>query len=105
MVSNPSEYPWSSHSHYSNARATGLITEHPEYQRLGTSDDERRATFRSLCAEPLQQRLIDQIRTAINTDSAVGSETFMQYAEKQLGRPVRPPKRGRPGKCVTRKLL
>ena len=80
-------------------------TEHPEYQRLGTSDEARRTAFRSLCAESLQERVVEQIRAAINTDSALGSEKFMAYAEEQLGRSVRPPLRGRPPKVVTGKLL
>ncbi|HYR34745.1 MAG TPA: transposase [Burkholderiales bacterium] len=105
MVEHPSEYRWSSHGHYGKALTNGVITEHPEYQRLGTTADERRAAFRSLCADPLQQHAIDRIRVAINTDSALGSESFMQHAEEQLGRSVRPPTRGRPMKSVTGKLL
>jgi putative transposase len=105
IVGHPAAYPWSSHGHYGGAHANGLITEHPEYQRLGRTENERRASFRALCAEPLQPHVIDRIRTAINTDSAVGSEKFMDYAEAQLGRSVRPPTRGRPPKVVTEKLL
>jgi len=105
IVGHPAAYPWSSHGYYSNARADGLITEHAEYQRLGTTADERRGAFRALCSEPLAQRLVDQIREAINTESAVGSETFIERAEETLGRSVRPPKRGRPAKVVTGKLL
>jgi putative transposase len=105
MVKHPSEYPWSSHGHYGEDRANGLITEHPEYQRLGKSEDERRAAFRSLCAEPVSERVVELIRAAINTDSALGSERFMQYAEEQLGRSVHVPTRGRPAKVVTGKLL
>jgi hypothetical protein len=82
-----------------------LITGYPEYQGLGPDDDARRAAFRSLCAEPLPERVVELIRAAINTDSAVGSEKFMQYAEEQLGRSVRIPTRGRPAKVVTGKLL
>src|SRR5579859_2662527 len=101
IVGHPAAYPWSSHAYYGNARPDGLITEHPEYQRLGRSAAERRTSFRALCAEQLPQRLIDQIREAINTDSAVGSENFMERAEEMLGRSVRPPRRGRPAKVVT----
>jgi putative transposase len=105
IVRDPSAYPWSSHGHYAGERPNALITEHPEYQRLGTGDEERRIAFRSFYAETLPQHFVDQIRAAINTDSAVGSETFMQSAEEELGRSVRLPKRGRPPKVVTGKLL
>jgi putative transposase len=105
MVSHPSEYAWSSHGHYGNARTNAIIAEHPEYRRLGMNAEECRAAFRSLCDEPLQQHVIDQIRTAVNTESALGSEKFMQYTEEKLGRSVRVPKRGRPAKVVTEKLF
>src|SRR5689334_2230613 len=105
MVCHPSEYLWSSHGHYGNAGANSLVTEHPEYRRLGMNVHERRAAFRSLCAEPLDQRDVERIRTAINTESALGSEQFMRLAEERLGRPVRVPTRGRPVKAVTEKLF
>jgi len=105
MVGHPSEYPWSSHGHYGNAGANGLISEHPEYRRLGKNGEERRAAFHSLCGEPLDQREVERIRTAINTESALGSEQFMRLAEEKLGRSVRVPTRGRPVKAVTEKLF
>jgi len=105
MVSRAAAYPWSSHLHYLGSRIDPLITPCPQYEALGTSADERRAAFGSLFAVPLEARVLDEIRSAINTDSALGSEQFMQYAEARLGRSVRPPQRGRPRKCVTEKLL
>jgi putative transposase len=105
MVPHAAAYPWSSHVHYAGGRANPLITAYPQYRELGSSDDERHAAFSSLFAVPLEQRVVDQVRTAINTDSALGSERFMQEAEALLGRSVRPPQRGRPRKDVTEKLL
>jgi putative transposase len=105
MVPYAAAYPWSSHVHYMGSRVDRLVTAYPQYRALGASEDERRAAFQSLCATPLEQRVLEQIRTAINTDSAFGSERFMQEAEGQLGRSVRPPQRGRPRKDVTEKLL
>ena len=105
MVDHPSAYPWSSHGHYSSARTNGLINEHPEYERLGKTANERRAFFAALCSTALPQHVVDETRAAINTDCAVGSERFMEDAEAKLGRCVRPPTRGRPLKVVTGKLL
>jgi hypothetical protein len=73
-----------------------VITEHSEYAALGQSTEERRSAFRSLFAGSLPQDVLDTIRTAANTDSALGSEAFMARAEALLGRSVRPPSRGRP---------
>lgn len=91
MVAHAAAYPWSSHLHYAACRVNRLITGYPEYHALGASEQERRSTFRSLFAAPLEPRVLEEIRTAVNTDSAFGSERFMQEAEARLGRSVRPP--------------
>ena len=105
MVPQASQYPWSSHSHFAGSRADPLISEHSLYLALGSSDFERRAAFSTLSSQPLAQRVVEEIRAAINTDSALGSDEFMDHTEAVLGRSVRPPKRGRPAKVVTGKLL
>src|SRR5207249_3259001 len=96
MVKHAGAYAWSSNAHYTGNRAQSLISEYPQYRALGASTAERQTTFRTLCGAPLNQDVVDAIRTAANTDSALGSEEFMQQAEATLGRSVRPPKRGRP---------
>jgi putative transposase len=105
MVRDPADYPWSSHTHYMGLRVSPMITEHPVYLRIATRDSARRAAFRSLFAIALQEEILTRIRTAANTDSALGSEIFMNDAEAMLGRSVRAPARGRPTKVVTGKLL
>jgi putative transposase len=105
LASQPAEYHWSSHRHYAAGQPNRLITEHAVYQRLGRTPSERRAAYLSLYAESLDERLVTHIRDAINSDSAVGSETFLNEAEAALGRSVRLPVRGRPPKSVTGKLL
>jgi hypothetical protein len=72
---------------------------------MGAHPTERRDAYRSLFAAPLEEELIAKIREAINTDSAFGSETFIDEMEARLGRSVRPPIRGRPRKSVTEKFL
>jgi len=105
LVSDPGAYPWSSHSHYATGRPNSLITEHPVYLRLGSTDAERRAAYLPLFAGSMEDRVVARIREAINSDSAFGSETFLDDAEAKLGRSVRLPIRGRPAKSVTGKLL
>jgi len=105
MVAHAGEYPWSSHSHFAGARVDPLITEHPLYLALGSTDSARRTAFGALSNQPLAPHVLDEIRAAINTDSALGSDDFMDQAEATLGRSVRPPRRGRPAKVVTGKLL
>jgi putative transposase len=105
LVSDPVSYPWSSHLHYAANRSNGLITEHPVYLGLGATRSDQRAAYRSLFAASLDEHLVARIREAINTDSAFGSETFIDDAEARLGRSARPPVRGRPPKSVTGKFL
>ena len=105
LVSDPLAYRWSSHAHYLGQHETAMLSDYPEYRALGRCDAERRAAFQSLFDEPLDPHVLDQVRIAINTDSALGSEQFMKDAEAKLGRSVRPPKRGRPPKDVSGKLL
>ena len=105
MVAHAGQYAWSSYSHFTGVRVDPAITEHPLYTALASSTPERRASFAALSNEPLSERALEEIRTAINTDSALGSDEFMDEAEALLGRSVRPPKRGRPAKVVTGKLL
>jgi putative transposase len=106
LVAEPAAYRWSSHSHYAAGRVNKLITEHPVYLGLGSSTPERRAAYLSLYESCLDDRVVARIREAINSNSALGSESFLNDAEATLGRSVRLPRqRGRPTKSVTGKLL
>ena len=105
LVPHAAAYAWSSHLHYSGGRASSLIIEHPVYLQLGGNAAERRAAYLQLFKRSLDERIVAGIRQAINTDSAFGSEGFLEEAEAVLGRSVRLPVRGRPPKSVTGKLL
>ena len=105
LVVNPAAYPWSSHNYYASGRPNGLITEHPVYLSLGSTPAERRAAYLSLFTQALEDAVLARIREAINSDSAFGSDAFLDDAEAKLGRSVRLPVRGRPLKSVTGKLL
>jgi putative transposase len=98
MVVRPAAYPWSSHAHYAGRRTDQLITAHEQFLALGSGIEERRSAFDSLFSIALSDHVLATIRTAANTDSALGSEAFMTRAEALLGRSVRPPTRGRPKK-------
>ena len=105
MVGDPMDYSWSSHAHYMGARPSKIIREHAVFRSLGATEDERSSEYRLICALPLEASVVERIRKAINTDSALGTDGFLDHVESELGRSVRPPKRGRPRKIVTEKLL
>ena len=96
LADRPIAYRWSSHHHYAAGIPDRLITEHALFTGLGATDTERRAAFRSLFEEQLDEQTLKQIREAANTCSGLGSEAFLARAESAVGRRVRPPKRGRP---------
>jgi putative transposase len=104
LVDDPGAYPWSSHSHYVGNRTNDLLTEHEVFKALGGTPAERLTAFKKLFALPMNEE-INTIRAAVNSDSAVGSEQFLQELENALGRSVRVPRRGRPANSVTGKLL
>jgi len=105
IVTDPAAYPWSSHTHYASGRADRLVTEHAVYLSLGSTPAERRVAYLSLFAQSIDDEVVARIREAINSDSAFGSDAFLDDTEAKLGRSVRLPVRGRPAKSVTGKLL
>lgn len=98
LVSHPGDYTWSSHLHYAAGRPDGLITVHPSFLSLGNTPAERQEAFRALFLEELDQKTLAEIRAAVNAGCALGSESFLSTMETTLGRPLRPPRLGRPAK-------
>jgi putative transposase len=90
LAAHPGDYPWSSHSHYAGGKANDLISEHAAFLALGENPAERRAAFRALFQEELEEATLAKIREAINTGCPLGS-------------PARR-KRGRPAKAVPEEL-
>ena len=96
LSAGPADYRWSSYRHYAHGVRNALVTPHELVQRLALNDEESREAYRDLFREPLAQALIDRIRQATNKGWPLGGEAFVGRVEALLGRPARPPKRGRP---------
>jgi putative transposase len=95
LVRNAADYAWSSYRHSAFGIRNPLVTPHEIFTALGRDDDERRAAYAALFAEPLPAREIEKIREATNKGWPLGSETFVSRIESALGRVARPQKRGR----------
>ena len=98
MVEHPSEYRWSSYRANGEGRTNPLLTPHPEYRRLGTSDPERQAAYRALFLAHLDPEAVENIRNATNGNYALGDSRFQQEIAHMLKRRVTRGRSGRPSK-------
>jgi putative transposase len=98
MVQHPGDYPWSSYRVNGQGEHNELISPHPEYIRLGWSDESRFASYRELFRTHVEPELIDEIRTATNGNYALGNERFKDEIANMLKRRVAPGRPGRPKK-------
>jgi putative transposase len=65
MVREARDYAWSSHRRYVDGREDPTLTAHECFLRLGQSALERMDAYRRLCAEELDQSVVDRLRVAI----------------------------------------
>ena len=91
---DPSDYPWSSYRHNVLGEANDMVVLHPEYQRLGESNEARQAAYRELFRYQLSENNITEIREATNKAWVLGNDRFKQRIQEQLGRRVEPKARG-----------
>jgi putative transposase len=98
LVSQPSEYPWSSYAHHAGIKPDPLITGHSLYWALGNTPFDREASYRVLMDQGVAQKDIAAITEATLKGWPLGSESFKTLLAKQTNRRVLPAKRGRPQK-------
>ena len=98
IVTRPEEYRWSSHCHYALGREDHLVTAHEEYQALGNDETARRQAYRELFSGHLDEKVLTEIRGAVDRGWPLGSERFKDEIEAALQRAARPPRRGRPSR-------
>lgn len=101
MTDDPAHYRWSSYRANGLGQANELISPHPGYLELGTSDKLRQAAYRHLFRAHLDDDAIDDIRLAFNQSLPLGDSRFHAEIALALGerREARP--RGRPKGTVT----
>jgi putative transposase len=97
MVSDPSEYRWSSYRHNGLGQADTRITPHPLYTALGTDGANRQTVYRALFRSELDDEAIADIRLALSQGQPLGSERFseamcaatgIRRSQKRPGRPA-----------------
>jgi putative transposase len=90
MAVDPAGYPWSSYHCNALGQTNDLVVPHPEFQRLGESDEARQAAYRDLFKHHLSENCITEIREATNKAWVLGNDRV----QEQLGTRVEPKARG-----------
>jgi len=98
LAVSPQASRWSSAPHRLGLCRDPLVTDPPEFWRLGNTPFEREAAYAALLAQGLDDAQARCIEHAASSGWALGSPQFLAEIEQQLGRPVRPRARGRPSR-------
>lgn len=94
MIAHPSEYPWSSYGYNALGQTDNLMSPHPEYRRLGQTDEECRSAYQQLFEYPVSEESIKAIREATNKAWALGNDRFKRGIQEKLKRRVEPATKG-----------
>ena len=87
MVSHPEDYEWSSFRANACGADDPLLTPHPCYIALDRTAGERRAAYRALFAEALDEAVLAALRRGTHTRTVAGSTSFVARLEaKELRR-------------------
>lgn len=98
MVSQPSEYRWSSFGCNALGIAYPLVQPHPSCLALGATAKTRHKHCRQLFREALNCEELETIRLHLQRQHALGTERFRSHVESMLGQRVGPARIGRPRK-------
>ena len=98
VVSDPTDYRWSSYAHHAGVRQDSLITDHALYWGLGNTPFQREAAYIELARHPLSATELESINQAVLRGWPLGSDAFKTQLELKAKRQVLPAKRGRPFK-------
>jgi putative transposase len=66
MVTEPMQYPWSSHRHNALGMADPILAAHDCYRRLASTHAERCRAYRELFATAIPDSEVERIREALN---------------------------------------
>jgi putative transposase len=96
IVEGPGDYPWSSYGANALGDSDELLTPHGRYTALGDDSEARRAAYRALFGQVLDEEALTRIRAAWQTGAPLGHDRFRAAMEQRLGCKVGHARRGRP---------
>ena len=94
MVSDPSDYVWSSYRANALGVPVRMWTPHVAYLELGSSASARCRAYRETFSSELDKKLIGDIRLALNTGLVLGNDRFRAEVEQLTGQRQELLKRG-----------
>ena len=96
LVSDPRDYPWSSHSRHVGLQTDRLVTPHPLYWELGNTPFAREAAYAELVAAGISSEEQDALTQSALSGWALGDEKFVADLQRRTERRVQKNQAGRP---------
>jgi putative transposase len=96
MAVHPRGYKWSSFSSNGGGEENPIITPNEEYSSLGKTRGERLTAYNALFGTEMGSAILNEIRTATNSNFVLGNPAFQQKIADLLNRRVTHGKVGRP---------
>jgi putative transposase len=81
MVDHPAEFPWSSYHRNALGRGDRIVTSHPLYAALGTTDEQRHAAYTALFTTYVDPAVVDAIRHATARNAVLGGRRMREALE------------------------
>jgi putative transposase len=94
LAPSPDRYEWSSHRFNAFGVPSAFLEPHAECLALGGNPERRRAAYRSLFREKIDDSELDAIRKAARSGFPYGSDEFVKEVESNTGQRIRHGKRG-----------
>ncbi len=94
LVSDPSEYPWTSYHANALGKTSYLLTPSEQYASLGEMKEAQQSVYRSLFNVNLSESIIKEIREATNKAWVLGDKNFKEKIAGLVNRRTEPKPRG-----------
>lgn len=101
ITDDPAAYRWSSCHAYLGHRPVSGLSQHPAWQALGASVEQRRGAWRALLDEALPPEQIAEIRAYLQQQRALGRDDFKAMVEAKTLRFAATRPAHRPRRAVT----
>ena len=90
MAKDPAEHAWSSYLVNAHGKQDRLIDPHELYLRLANNVHDRQSAYRALFSQHIDNRILNEIRQATNTEWVLGNDRFRERIGALTGKQVQP---------------